>query len=76
MPRDDIAANINWFMYVPVSANGEMAIAEGPSKSGDFVDLLAERYVICVACKLHADLQSRKWLQSHPGAHHNLRSLR
>jgi urea carboxylase-associated protein 1 len=49
MSRDDIAANINWFMYIPVSANGEMAITEGPSKSGDFVDLLAERDVICVA---------------------------
>jgi uncharacterized protein YcgI (DUF1989 family) len=49
MTRDDIAANMNWFMYVPVSANGEMTIVEGPSKSGDFVDLLAERDVICVA---------------------------
>jgi urea carboxylase-associated protein 1 len=49
MTRDDIAANVNWFMYVPVGADGEMAIKEGPSKAGDFVDLLAERDVICVA---------------------------
>jgi urea carboxylase-associated protein 1 len=49
MTRDDIAANINWFMYVPVGPDGEMAIAEGPSKPGDFVDLVAERDVICVA---------------------------
>ncbi|MBV9065612.1 MAG: DUF1989 domain-containing protein [Methylobacteriaceae bacterium] len=49
MTRDDIAANVNWFMYVPVGREGEMAIAEGPSKPGDFVDLVAERDVICVA---------------------------
>jgi urea carboxylase-associated protein 1 len=49
MTRDDIVANINWFMYVPVRQNGEMAISEGPSKAGDFVELLAERDVICVA---------------------------
>jgi uncharacterized protein YcgI (DUF1989 family) len=36
-------------MYVPVGTNGEMAITEGRSKAGDFVDLLAERDVICVA---------------------------
>jgi uncharacterized protein YcgI (DUF1989 family) len=36
-------------MYVPVRQNGEMAIGEGPSKAGDFVELLAERDVICVA---------------------------
>jgi urea carboxylase-associated protein 1 len=49
MTRDDIATNINWFMYVPVGSDGEMAITEGPSKPGDFVDLVAERDVICVA---------------------------
>jgi uncharacterized protein YcgI (DUF1989 family) len=36
-------------MYVPVRPDGEMAIAEGLSKPGDFVDLVAERDVICVA---------------------------
>jgi uncharacterized protein YcgI (DUF1989 family) len=49
MARNDIAANINWFMYVPVAENGEMAIVDGPSKPGDFVELRAERDVICVA---------------------------
>jgi urea carboxylase-associated protein 1 len=49
MTRNDIAANINWFMYVPVAENGEMAIVDGPSKPGDFVELRAERDVICVA---------------------------
>jgi hypothetical protein len=47
--RDDISANINWFMYVPVERDGGMAIADGLSKAGDYVDLVAERDVICVA---------------------------
>lgn len=47
--RDDIATNINWFMYVPVEPDGKMAIVDGISKPGDFVELMAERDVICVA---------------------------
>jgi urea carboxylase-associated protein 1 len=47
--RDDIATNINWFMYVPVEPDGKMAIVDGISKPGDFVELVAERDVICVA---------------------------
>lgn len=39
--RKDIVANINFFMYVPVAADGKMAIVDGLSKPGDFVDLLA-----------------------------------
>jgi uncharacterized protein len=46
-PRD-IAANINFFMNVPVDADGHVAIAEGISKPGDYVDLLCERDVIVV----------------------------
>ena len=49
LTRDDIVTNINWFMYVPVEADGTMAIVDGLSKAGDFVDLVAERDVICVA---------------------------
>jgi urea carboxylase-associated protein 1 len=48
MSRDDIAANINWFMSVPVSANGAMSIADSTSKPGDYVELIAERDVLCV----------------------------
>lgn len=36
-------------MYVPVAPDGSMAISEGRSKPGDFVELVAERDVICVA---------------------------
>ena len=48
LTRGDIATNINWFMYVPVASDGKMAIADGISKAGDYVELRAERDVICV----------------------------
>ena len=35
-------------MYVPVEADGTMAIVDGLSKPGDYVDLLAERNVLAV----------------------------
>ena len=35
-------------MYVPVERDGAMAIVEGLSKPGDYVELVAERDVICV----------------------------
>jgi len=44
----DIVANINFFMYVPVEADGTMAIVDGLSKPGDYVDLRAERNVLAV----------------------------
>ncbi len=46
--RGDIVANANFFMYVPVKSDGHTAIAEGFSKPGDHVELLAERDVIAV----------------------------
>lgn len=49
LTRDDIVSNVNWFMRVPVGADGSMAISEGISRPGDYVDLVAERDVICVA---------------------------
>jgi uncharacterized protein len=44
----DIVANVNFFMYVPVDANGTMAIAPGRSKPGDQVVLRAEMDAIAV----------------------------
>ncbi len=44
----DIVANINFFMYVPVQADGAVAIAEGLSEAGDYVDLRAEMDVLAV----------------------------
>jgi uncharacterized protein len=45
--RDDIVANVNFFMHVPVREDGHMGITDGISKPGDYVDLLAETDVIC-----------------------------
>ena len=44
----DIHANVNWFMNVPVRADGAAAIEEGISEPGDFVDLRAEKDVLVV----------------------------
>ena len=46
-PRD-IPANMNFFMNVPVAADGRVAIVDGISKPGDYVDLRCERDVIVV----------------------------
>lgn len=48
LSKKDIVANINFFMYVPVSDDGAMAIVDGLSKAGDYVDLLAEMDVLAV----------------------------
>ena len=48
MGEKDMAANINFFMYVPVEASGAVAIAEGRSKPGDYVDLRAEMDLLVV----------------------------
>ena len=46
--KKDIVANINFFMNVPVQPDGAMALEEGISGSGDFVDLRAEMEVLAV----------------------------
>jgi uncharacterized protein YcgI (DUF1989 family) len=46
--RTDIVANLNFFMNVPVEADGGMAIVDGWSKAGDYVDLRAEIDVLAV----------------------------
>jgi uncharacterized protein YcgI (DUF1989 family) len=46
-PRD-IPANINFFMNVPVTGTGDVAIVDGISKPGDYVDLRCEKDVIVV----------------------------
>jgi uncharacterized protein len=48
MSARDLPANINFFMNVPVGADGRIAIVDGLSKPGDFVDLRADRDVIVV----------------------------
>ena len=46
--KKDIVANVNWFMNVPVAGDGAMAIADGRSRPGDYVDLVAEMDVLAV----------------------------
>jgi uncharacterized protein len=46
-PRD-MVANVNFFMYLPVAADGAMEMGPGPSKPGDYVDLRAEMDVLAV----------------------------
>ncbi len=44
----DIVPNVNFFMNVPVEADGTVAIAPCMSKPGDYVELAAEMAVIAV----------------------------
>jgi len=46
-PRD-MVANLNFFMHVPVAADGSMDMGPSISKPGDFVDLRAEMDVLAV----------------------------
>lgn len=48
MGPKDLAANVNFFMYVPVGQNGEMDMGPSISKAGDYVDLRAENDVLAV----------------------------
>jgi urea carboxylase-associated protein 1 len=48
MDKRDIVSNINFFMNVPILPNGDLAIVDGMSKPGDYVELRAEMDVLCV----------------------------
>lgn len=48
MGEEDIAANVNFFMSVPVGRDGHMAISDSPSKAGDYVDVEALTDVLAV----------------------------
>jgi hypothetical protein len=48
MSKRDIVSNINFFMNVPIKPDGELAIVDGASKPGDYVELRAEMDVLCV----------------------------
>jgi urea carboxylase-associated protein 1 len=48
MGARDVVANVNFFMYVPVGADGAMDMGPGRSKPGDYVDLRAEMNVLAV----------------------------
>ena len=48
MSPSEIVSNINFFMRVPFREDGHVVIADGVSKPGDYVDLLAEQPVLAV----------------------------
>lgn len=48
MSKRDIVPNINFFMNVPIAPNGELAIVDGVSKPGDYVEIRAEMDLLCV----------------------------
>ena len=48
MGMKDIVSNVNFFMRVPVAADGTVGIATGHSKPGDYVELYAEMDVLVV----------------------------
>jgi uncharacterized protein len=46
MSKRDISANINFFMNVPVTANGGLSFADGISGAGKYVEMRAEMDVL------------------------------
>ena len=46
--KRDITCNINFFMNVPVTADGRLTFADGVSAPGAYVELRAERDVVAV----------------------------
>ena len=48
MSKRDIVPNINFFMNVPVEPSGALAIVDGISSPGDYVELKAEMDVLLV----------------------------
>jgi uncharacterized protein len=48
LDKRDLQSNINWFMNVPVDADGTLGIVDGISAPGLWVDLRAERDVLVV----------------------------
>ena len=48
MGEKDMAANVNFFMFVPVGADGAMDMGPSISKPGDYVDLRAETDVLAM----------------------------
>lgn len=48
MGKRDIVPNINFFMNVPIEPDGSLAIVDGVSAPGDYVELVAHQDLICV----------------------------
>jgi len=48
LSKQDLTANINFFMNVPVTPNGALTFADGISAAGKYVELRAEADVLCL----------------------------
>ena len=48
MTKRDIVPNLNFFMNVPISPNGELVVDDGISAPGSAVEMVAEMDVLCV----------------------------
>lgn len=48
LEKKDIVPNINFFMNVPIEPNGDLAIVDGLSEPGNYVELEAKMDVICL----------------------------
>ena len=48
LTKRDMAANVNFFMYVPVGKDGNMDMGPSISKAGDFVDLRADSDALAI----------------------------
>lgn len=48
MSKRDLVPNINFFMHVPITADGRLDIVDGISRAGDHVDLVATIDVLVV----------------------------
>lgn len=48
LTKRDIGSNINFFMNVPVTPEGELTFADGISEAGKYVEMRAERNVIAL----------------------------
>jgi uncharacterized protein YcgI (DUF1989 family) len=46
LAKRDLVSNINFFMNVPILPDGAMAIADGVSAPGDYVELRADMDVL------------------------------
>jgi len=48
MTKRDIVPNLNFFMNVPISPNGELVVDDGISAPGSAVEMVADMDVLCV----------------------------
>jgi uncharacterized protein len=46
LDKRDIVSNINFFMHVPIEGNGDLAIVDGISAPGSYVEMRAEMNVL------------------------------